>query len=208
MKILIGCEYTGTLRRAFRKNGIDAWSCDIRDSLDNSKFHIKNDVKKVLENESWHGLFIFPPCTYLTITGNRWFNVEKYGEKAKQRHKLREDALEFIRYLFDYKVNYLCLENPIGVISTRIKKPTQIIQPWQFGHAVSKSTCLWLQNLPKLVPTSNLKKNVTWDIHPSGKRIDAWYSNNKKDRDKTFDGIARAMVEQWTPYLRGEKHVE
>jgi len=191
-KILIGCEYSDTVTTHMRKQGINAYSCDILESQNKSKYHIQADIREVLENDTWHALIVFPPCTHLAVSGARHFHKKK--EEQKQ-------ALDFVRYLLNQDIKYICLENPVGVISTNIRKPTQIIQPYEFGDAASKKTCLWLKNFPKLQPTKNVYSEVEWEYYASGKRMCKWYSKKKKQRSKTFDGIAKAMTEQWRELL-------
>lgn len=149
-----------------------------------------------------------PPCTYLTVTGNRWFNIERYGEKAVQRHKDRDEAVRFFILLADAPIEKIAIENPLGTISTSYRKPDQIIQPFQFGHKEAKKTCLWLKKLPKLTPTQVVEQEerVTFK---SGKTMPKWYADawhlpkeeRAKLRSKTFQGIADAMAEQWSKEL-------
>ena len=144
MKVLIGCEFSGVVRREFRLLGHDAWSCDLLPSDDNDVHHIQGDVLEVLDN-GWDLAIFHPPCTNLAISGARWF---------KYKQKEQKEALEFVKLLLSTGIPKVALENPISIISTHIRKPDQIIQPWQFGHGEVKSTCLWLSNLPKLIPTN------------------------------------------------------
>ena len=181
MNVLVGCEFTGTVRDEFRKKGYNAYSCDIIESESSNKFHIKKDVRDLDFSDYDLGIF-FPPCTYLCVSGARWF---------KERQKEQKESLEFVKFLMDLPIPKIAIENPIGVISTRIRKPDQIIQPYQFGHGETKSTCLWLKNLPKLVPTKIMNERKP-KIHlmPPGK-------NRSKDRSRTYLGIAKAMASQW-----------
>lgn len=181
MKVLIACEYSGRVRREFRKRGHEAYSCDIIESEDKSYYHLKEDVMDLINN-SWDLMIAFPPCTYLCVSGARWF---------KERQKEQKESLEFIKKLMDSPIPKIAIENPIGVISTKIRKPDQIIQPWQFGHGETKATCLWLKNLPKLKPT-NIVEGREARIHkmPPGK-------NRGKERSRTYTGIAEAMAKQW-----------
>lgn len=192
MEVLVGCEYSGVLTNALRKQGINAYSCDILQTEGNKEWHIQGDLIEVLHSKKWDALICFPPCTHLATSGARHFHKKK---------KQQEEALQFVRTLLDYDCKYICLENPVGIISTRIKKPTQYIQPYEYGHAMSKRTCLWLKGLPKLKSTKNMYDKVEWDYFPSGKRMCKWYSNNRKERSKTFTGIAEAMAIQWKEYL-------
>lgn len=184
MKVLIACEFSGIVRDAFRTRGHDAWSCDILPSRSDT-YHIQTDVLSILD-QGWDLMIAHPPCTHLSSSGARWWK-DKIDESEK--------ALVFVQTLMDSPINKIAIENPIGMISTRIKRPTQIIQPYQFGHPVSKSTCLWLKNLAELVSTEIVEPK--WQYLKSGKRIDAWYSNNKTERSVTFKGIAEAMADQW-----------
>ena len=181
MRVLIGCEFTGTVREAFRKLGHDAWSCDLLPAEDGSEFHIQEDVRKVLYEE-WDLSIQFPPCTFTCVSGARWF---------KQRTLFQESALDFISRLMLAPIEKIAIENPIGVISTKIRKPDQIIQPYQFGHGETKATCLWLKNLPKLEPT-NIVEGREQRVHKMP-RTDF----RGMERSRTFQGIADAMAEQW-----------
>ena len=195
MKILIACEFSGVVREAFKAKGHDAWSCDILPT-DIAGQHIQDDVLKHLD-EGWDMMIAHPPCTDLACSGARHF-AAKIADGRQQR------ALEFVQALMSAPIEKICIENPVGVISSAIRKPEQIIQPWQFGHEAQKSTCLWLKNLPLLQPTNIVGKGdfVTF---PSGKKMAKWYANlpstnNKQNalkRSVTFRGIAKAMAEQW-----------
>ena len=194
MRILVACEESGVVRRAFRAKGHNAWSCDIIPSADESPYHLQMDVREVLDLD-WDMMIAHPPCTHLAVSGARWFKEKP--EKAL----LQEEALEFVRLLMDAPVEKICIENPISVISTKIRKPDQIIQPWQHGHEASKPTCLWLKNLPPLVPTNIVDKGK-YVVTKSGKRIPEWYNlppspDRAKIRSRTFEGIANAMANQW-----------
>jgi hypothetical protein len=197
MKILIACETSGKVRNAFRAKGHDAWSCDILDSMDSSDFHIKGDAIEALHSSSWDMLIAHPPCTYLAVSGMHW---TKRGYRDPQ---LTEDALEFAWQFFKAPVKYICIENPVSVISTRIRKPDQIIQPWQFGHDASKKTCLWLKNLPLLTPTSLIEPRIVngkrrWSNQTdSGQNRLGPSPERWKLRSETYQGIADAMAEQW-----------
>ena len=182
MRVLVACEFTGVVRDAFRKKGHDAWSCDLLPSESaEGGYHLEGKVEWFLE-QGWDMLLAFPPCTHLAVSGARWFK-DKQQEQA--------EALDFVRLLLDAPVERIALENPIGVISTRIRKPDQIIQPWQFGHGETKATCLWLKNLPLLKPTDIVegRENRIHRMPPGPSR--------GKDRSRTYQGIADAMAEQW-----------
>lgn len=200
MRILVACEYSATVRDAFRKLGHDAWSCDLLPCDGDPKWHYQCDVFDVI-NEGWDMMIAHPPCTYLTVSGNKWMKPE-FSSRFPTRIQDREDALLFVQKLLDADIPKIALENPIGVISSRIRKPDQIVQPWQFGHPEPKSTCLWLKNLPKLNHT-----NVVEPEFIIGKRDGKKYSrihymsvskgDRWKIRSKTYQGIADAMAEQW-----------
>lgn len=152
----------------------------------------------------WDMIIAFPPCTYLTVTGNRWFNIDRYGEKAIQRHKDRKDAIDFFMAFANADCEKIAIENPVGIMSSEWRKPNQIINPWQFGDAFEKKTCLWLKGLPQLTPT-NIVEIPPRKKFDSGKSMPSWYAEawhlpkeeRAKLRSKTFPGIARAMAEQW-----------
>ena len=146
MRVIVACEYSGRVREAFRKLGHDAWSCDILESEDDSEFHIQTRIEDII-NDGWDLMIAHPPCTHLAVSGARHF-------KAKQESGVQQEALEFVRLLLEADIPKIALENPISIISSKIRKPDQIIQPWQFGHGETKATCLWLKGLPKLVPTN------------------------------------------------------
>lgn len=211
MKALIACEYSGALRSRLRKMGIDAFSCDILPAEDNSPHHIKGDALNALEREPWDLVVAFPPCTFLTVSGNRWFyHPEDKGKPIPQRRphpnhpNRRADqtkAAAFFMSFVNCGAPLVAVENPIGVMSTIYRKPDQIIQPWQFGHGETKATCLWLSGLPRLVPTSIVREREgrIWKMPPGPDR--------QKERSRTFAGVADAMADQWGAILkkRGEK---
>jgi len=185
MRVLVACEFSGIVREAFASKGHDAWSCDLLPSEQPGN-HYQCDVRDVLI-AGWDLMIAHPPCTHLAVSGARWFA----GKQQEQ-----EEALQFVRILLNAPIAKICLENPISIISTRIRKPDQIIQPWMFGHEETKSTCLWLKNLPKLVPTQIMmirNKNLT----PSGQNKLGPSADRWKLRSKTYSGIGRAMSEQW-----------
>lgn len=181
MRVLVACEFSGIVREAFRKHGHDAWSCDLLSPEDGSRFYLRGDVLQFLFG-SWDLMIAHPPCTHLAVSGARWF---------KDKRKEQDEALTFVRELMAAPIERICIENPISVISSRIRKPDQIIQPWQFGHGETKATCLWLRNLPKLVPT-NIVDGRTPRVHHASPGPDRW-----KERSRTLQGIADAMAEQW-----------
>jgi len=196
MKVLIACEFSGTVRDAFRKCGHDAWSCDILPSQGGNKYHFQCDVMEILD-KGWDMMIAFPPCTHLACSGARHF-----AKKIKDGRQ--QEAINFVKKLLESPIEKIALENPVGVISSKIRKPDQIIQPYQFGHEAQKTTCLWLKNLPKLKPTKIVGKGE-FITFKSGKRHPKWWSalastgkpQNALKRSKTFQGIADAMAEQW-----------
>lgn len=203
-RILVACEESQAVTKELRKLGHEAYSCDILPaSGGHPEWHLQQDVTKLLEQE-WDGIIAFPPCTYLTVTGNRWFNIERYGDKAIQRHKDREDAIKFFKLFADAKCDKIAIENPVGVMSSEWRKPNQIINPYQFGDPFEKKTCLWLKGLPNLVAT-DIVEPAPRTVFASGKSMPTWYADAWKLpkeeranlRSKTFPGIARAMAEQW-----------
>lgn len=180
MKVLIACEFSGIVRDEFLRLGHDAVSCDLLDT-ERPGPHYKGDVRDILDN-GWDLMIAHPPCTHLAVSGARWFN------KKRQQ---QSEALEFVRLLMAAKIGRIAIENPISIISSKIRKPDQIIQPWQYGHGETKATCLWLKNLPKLKAT-NMVTGRENRVHRMPPGPDRW-----KERSKTFSGIAIAMAEQW-----------
>lgn len=220
MRVLVACEESQRVCEAFRNKGHEAYSCDIIEcSGGHPEWHIKGDVLPLINGNcsfvtcngeehridgKWDMIVAFPPCTYLSVAGNRWFNIEKYGEKAIKRQKLRDEAINFFMFFVNAECDKVAIENPIGCMSTKYKKPNQIVQPYMFGDAERKSTCLWLKNLPCLVPTDTVQPNII--KYKNGKGTDSpWHMNTlklpaaerAKERSKTFQGIANAMAEQW-----------
>lgn len=184
-RILVACEFSGTVRDAFRAAGHDAWSCDLLPSDADPTWHIQGDVRLVLHWD-WDLMVCHPPCTHLAVSGARWF-------AAKQREQ--EEALAFVRALLDAPIQRIALENPVLVISTKVRRPDQVIQPWQFGHGETKATCLWLKNLPPLVPTDIVDGRFP-RVHKTPPSKDRW-----KLRSLTYPGIAAAMANQWGSLL-------
>jgi len=184
MKVLIACEFSGITRRAFEARGHDAWSCDLRNSLDNSPKHIKDDIFNVID-PSFDLMIAHPPCTHLASSGSSHFWYKK---------PLQEQATEFVRKLWDSPIGRIAIENPIGVLSNSWKKPDQFIQPWQFGHEESKKTCLWLKNLLFLKPTKIMKSR-----HSRINKIGTRTRNGEILRSMSYTGIAEAMAFQWDP---------
>jgi hypothetical protein len=196
MRILCGCEYSGKIREAFRALGHDAISCDLLPADDGSPHHYQGDVFDII-NEGWDLATFNPPCTYLSVSGMHWTT------RGLRDPKLTEDALEFVQKLMDCNIPKWALENPISIISSRIRKPDQIIQPYEFGHDASKKTCLWLKGLPLLRPTQYVEPRIIdgkrrWGNQTdSGQNILAPSADRWKLRSTTFDGIAKAMAAQW-----------
>ena len=181
MNVLVACEFSGVVRDAFRARGPYAVSCDLLPT-ESPGPHRQCDVRELLDVPGWDLMIAHPPCTHLAVSGARWF-------KDKQREQA--EALDFVRTLLDAPIPRIALENPISVISTRIRKPDQIVQPWQFGHGETKATCLWLKNLPKLMPTDVVDGREA-RVHRMPPGPDRW-----KKRSMTYAGIAEAMADQW-----------
>lgn len=180
MRVLVACEFSGIVRDAFRSRGHDSWSCDLLDT-ESPGNHIKGDVLAHL-GDGWDLMIAHPPCTHLAVSGARWFS-----EKRKEQ----EEALDFVWVLLNAPIPKIALENPVSIISTRIRKPDQIIQPWQFGHGETKATCLWLKGLAKLRPT-NIVSGREGRVFKCPPSPDRW-----KIRSRTLTGIAEAMADQW-----------
>jgi hypothetical protein len=180
MRVLVGCEFSGRVRAAFRDLGHDAWSCDLLPAEDGGP-HILGDVRDHLES-GWDLLIAHPPCTHLAVSGARWFR-DKQHEQA--------EALDFFRFLLGADIPRKCLENPVSIVSSKIRKPDQIVQPWWFGHGETKATCLWLEGLPPLKPT-NIVEGREARVHREPPGPDRW-----KNRSRTLPGIALAMATQW-----------
>lgn len=192
--MLVACEFSGTVREAFRRRGHDAWSCDLLPAEDGSEYHIIDDVLNHLhgqDDDPWDLMIAHPPCTYLAVSGLHW------NKRIPGRAEETEKALEFVRLLLDAPIEKIALENPVSCISTRIRKPDQIIQPWMFGHDASKKTCLWLKNLPLLKPTKIIEKERYANQTPSGQNKLGPSPDRWKLRSITYDGIAEAFADQW-----------
>ena len=192
MRVLIACKYSGTVRDAFRAAGHDAMSCDLLPT-DRPGPHHQGDVFDII-GEGWDLMIAHPPCTHLAVSGAKHF-------AAKQADGRQAAALFFVRRLLDAPIPRICLENPVSIISSQIRKPDQIIQPWMFGHEATKTTCLWLKGLPHLVPTDIVGKGAR-HVTKSGKSLPTWYNlppsaDRWKIRSATFQGIADAMAAQW-----------
>ena len=190
MKVLVACEFSGTVRDAFARRGHDAVSCDLLPTEKDGP-HYQGNVMDVI-GDGWDLMVAHPPCTHLAVSGARWFK-DKQQEQA--------EALDFVRALLDAPIKMIALENPVSIISSHVRKSDQIIQPWQFGHEATKTTCLWLKNLPPLTPTNIVGKGER-HVTKSGKSLPKWYNlppseTRWKIRSATYQGIADAMAEQW-----------
>lgn len=186
MKVLVACEYSGTVRDAFIAKGHEAMSCDLLPT-ESPGPHYQGDVKDVLD-DGWDLMVAHPPCTHLAVSGARWF---------KDKQEEQKEALDFVRLLLDADIDKIALENPVSIISSRIRKPDQIIQPWMFGEDASKKTCLWLKNLPKLEATDIITKDRYANQTPSGQNNLGPSADRWKLRSATYQGIANAMANQW-----------
>lgn len=189
MNVLVGCEYSGIVRDAFARLGHTAWSCDLL-APESPGLHYQGDVMDII-HDGWDLAIFHPPCTHLAVSGARWF---------KDKLPEQEEALGFVRALMDAPIARIAIENPVSIISTRIRKPDQIIQPWMFGHPETKATCLWLKNLPALTPTNDVQNQMA--LLPVQERNRVHYLPPSPDRWKlrstTLQGIANAMATQWT----------
>lgn len=195
-RILVACEYSGTVRDAFAAKGWEAWSCDLLPS-DKPGNHYQGDVRDIL-NQHWDLMVAHPPCTYLSVSGMHW------TARGLRDPQLTEDALAFVRLLMDAPIRRIAIENPVSVISSRIRKPDQTIQPWQYGHDASKATCLWLKDLPALKPTAIVEPRIVngkkrWANQTDGGQNKLPPSKDRwKIRSATYQGIADAMADQWS----------
>lgn len=220
MKVLVACEESQAVTIELRALGIEAYSCDIIDcSGGHPEWHISQDVLSLLNGNcsfktcddkthhiagKWDMIIGFPPCTYLTVTGNRWFNVKRYGEKAIQRQKDRKFGIWFFMQTANADCEKIAIENPVGIMSTKWRKPNQIIQPYLFGDPFEKKTCLWLKGLQPLIETKRVEPPKR-KIFSSGNSMPVWYAEawhlpkeeRARLRSKTFPGIAKAMATQW-----------
>ena len=220
MRILIACEESQSVCKEFRKLGHEAYSCDLLpQSGGHPEWHIQRDVFEVID-EGWDMMVAFPPCTYLSASGAQWYyhpddkQLQKYERRPHPRYPNRAndrlDAIDFFMRLYHSPIDKVCIENPVGVMSSKFRRPDQIIHPWMFGDEATKTTCLWLKGLPLLVPTDIVGKGdrVTFK---SGKSHPKWYADalataktpeeRRTLRSKTFQGIASAMAEQWSDIL-------
>lgn len=195
-KVLIACEESQAVTIQMRNRGIEAFSCDIIESSGgHPEWHIQRDVTELLKEE-WKAIIAFPPCTHLAVSGAKHF-AKKIADGIQQQ------GIDFFMLFANANCDKVVIENPVGIMSSKWRKPEQIIQPWQFGDKFQKSTCLWIKGLPNLISTNIVDKGE-FIITPSGKKLPKWYSDNKsaKNRSKTFPGIAEAMATQWESYLK------
>ena len=203
-KVLIACEYSGTVRDEFLKLGFDAHSCDIlpcesKYYLDPNRHH-QGDVLEIL-NQGWDLMIAHPPCTHLSVSGARWFT------EGKKPMYLRDDAVKFVKKLMDAPIKHIAIENPVSVISSYIRKSDQMINPYQFGHTEYKRTCLWLKDLPKLQETDNVLEQTKKLPDKVANRI-WWLGGGKgKERSLFYTGIAKAMAKQWGDYVNKQDHL-
>lgn len=229
MRVLVACEESQRVCTAFRERGHEAYSCDLVEcSGGHPEWHIQGDVLEILNPKptfdgerpgiefftmdgeihsfvgKWDMIIAFPPCTYLTVTGNRWFNVTRYGKDAQDRWLERCKAILFFARFALAECDKIAIENPIGIMNSIFRRPNQIIQPYEFGHPARKATCLWLKNLPKLTPTEIVEPEVYSYVAANGrvKTDSRWRSqlngeDRAKHRSKTFPGVAKAMADQW-----------
>jgi hypothetical protein len=217
LNVLIGCEESGVVRDAFRKLGHDAYSCDLQECSGDPTYHLQMDVFEAIKLKKWDLAIFHPPCTYLTVTGNKWFyhpddkhlptTERRPHPRFPNRRQQQKDAIEFFIALHNANIPSICLENPVGVISSVFRKPDQIIQPYMFGDNASKQTCIWVKNLPLLKPTDIVDAGERV-YYKSGKSHPKWYADavqnkdvREKVRSKTFQGIADAMASQYSEYL-------
>jgi len=193
MKVLIACEYSGVSRRAFEALGHEVISADFEPAEDGAPNHYKGDVFDMIDNQHFDLMIAHPPCTHLAVSGARHF-------AAKKASGVQDEALDFVRKLMDAPIERIAIENPVSIISTKIRKPDQIVQPWMFGHMEQKATCLWLKNLPKLVETKNVKAEMM--LLPKSERERIHYlppsATRWKERSRTYQGIAEAWAKQWS----------
>ena len=223
MRVLIACEESQEVCKAFRARGHEAYSCDVQEpSGGHPEWHILGDALEALNGGKivtmdgterfvgkWDMLIAHPPCTFLAVSGNRWFNVDRYGDKAVERLKAQKEAADFFMAFIQADIPRVCVENPVGYMSTHYRKPDCIVQPYEFGHPARKATCLWLKNLPPLIPTDVVRPgeivhggfsvgaSANYATDENGKILTWNDPRTAKARSKTFPGIAKAMAEQW-----------
>jgi site-specific DNA-cytosine methylase len=183
MRVLVACEFSGIVREAFHLRGHDAWSCDLMES-EKRGFHYQCDVRQVL-NREWDLLIAFPPCTHLAVSGARWF-------PQKRADGRQQEGIDFFMVMVNASIERIAVENPVGIMSSIYRKPDQVVQPWMFGHGETKATCLWLKNLPPLLPMYEINSGREQRVHKMSPGPDRW-----RERSRTFTGIANAMADQW-----------
>jgi len=200
INVLVACEESQAVCIEFRKLGFNAFSNDIQEcSGGHPEWHLQMDVFEAIKLKEWHCMIAFPPCTYLTISANKWYKNQPKRKSGtlvgEERRNARIEAIKFFMYLYNCGIPKIAIENPIGVMSSEFRKPDQVLQPWMFGHGETKATCLWLKNLQKLEPTKIVegREQKIWKLPPSKDRA--------KLRSKTFPGIARALAQQYGEYL-------
>ena len=203
MRILVACEESGIVTKAFRVKGHEAYSCDLMEtSGDNPEWHIVGDITEQLKKK-WDMIIAFPPCTYLTISANKWYKDQPKRKSGTlvgaERRLAREKSIKFFMYIANSNCGKIAIENPVGVMSTRWRKPDQVLQPWMFGHPETKATCLWLKGVTNLIGTKNVYDKMI--NLPIKDRMRLHYLPKTKDRatlrSKTFQGVAKQMAEQW-----------
>lgn len=234
MNALVACEESQRVTIELRRLGVEAYSCDIQEcSGGHPEWHHKGDVLPLLNGDcsfvtmggqtvsvegKWDMIIAHPPCTYLTVTGNRWFDIARYGDEARKRYRERYKAIVFFMHFALADCKHIAIENPVGIIGSAYRSADQVIQPWMFGHSTVKKTCLWLKGLPPLEPTEivEVDKSDVYEYvaangrikHDSRNRSKCNGEERSKHRSKTFPGIARAMAEQWTEYiLNGDEQI-
>lgn len=203
LNVLIGCEESQAICKEFRALGHNAFSCDLLPcSGGKPEWHLQMDVFEAIRLKSWDLAIFHPPCTFLSVSGARWL-YNKDGSTNIERKNNQDDALDFVKNLIDCNIPHIAIENPVSIISSRIRKPDQYIQPYEFGHTETKKTCFWLKNLPKLIETNNVKKEM--DILEYKNKAKIHYMSpgpeRSRLRSKTYEGIARAIAQQWGDYV-------
>ena len=205
MRVIVGCEFSQIVTKAFRDRGFEASSCDLLPTEGNPEWHFQEDISELLKREQFDLGIFHPPCTYLAASGSRWF------KNNPERYRKMQEAFEFIKQLWNADIKYIAIENPVGRLSTLWRKPDQYIQPYQFGEPTRKKTGLWLKNLPLLIPTKIVEPKII--KYQNGRGTDSeWHiktfnlpaKTRKKERSRTFVGIAEAMAKQWGDYIRCE----
>jgi len=212
MRVIVGCEFSQIVTKAFRQRGHEAYSCDLEPTEGNPEWHFQEDILDVLKREKFDLGIFHPPCTFLSVTGAKWFyhpddkelpmDQKRPHPRFPNRRHDQKDAIEFFMKLINAPCEKICVENPVGIMSSMYRKPDQIVQPYEFGHPEPKKTCFWLKNLPLLQPTKLVEPEYSI-TKKTGKRVPSWFFNpspsekRNKDRNRTFTGIAEAMSLQW-----------